>query len=380
MQLCNKMLSMLFAVVAICLTSVAFANVEAYNNAVEDVRGYLAGMNPEMARASLKDALKHATDRYQKTEIARLEECIYLIEDYLNVMSNFCANNALDDKEIKLSETDFAKIVEMKKDRVTVRAQGVNKTYQINQLSPKFVRILVGKSYNANKDNQAVFGAFEAFHPKGDRALAEKLWKAAGMNSQMMEELDVPRVPPIIQRGPDKRLSIPTDEEVAKGMEFVNNKFAKFIDNADTPQAKIKLSNQLIQMAAKNKAMTPGQKMACFKEAEKQVKDILQISPRYDVLEQKEKVFKTRTFRQRYELVSAANADPSDPDACKDIAAAAGKLLFECGETNRFDEAKKIIPLAKTAAQVCGNSKLFKYADQAEKYLEAQEKKNAASE
>ena len=289
MQLCNKMLSMLFAVVAICLTSVAFANVEAYNNAVEDVRGYLAGMNPEMARASLKDALKHATDRYQKTEIARLEECIYLIEDYLNVMSNFCANNALDDKEIKLSETDFAKIVEMKKDRVTVRAQGVNKTYQINQLSPKFVRILVGKSYNANKDNQAVFGAFEAFHPKGDRALAEKLWKAAGMSSQMMEELDVPRVPPIIQRGPDKRLSIPTDEEVAKGMEFVNNKFAKFIDNADTPQAKIKLSNQLIQMAAKNKAMTPGQKMACFKEAEKQVKDILQISPRYDVLEQKEK-------------------------------------------------------------------------------------------
>ena len=378
MQLCNKMLSMLFAVVAICLTSVAFANVEAYNNAVEDVRGYLAGMNPEMARASLKDALKHATDRYQKTEIARLEECIYLIEDYLNVMSNFCANNALDDKEIKLSETDFAKIVEMKKDRVTVRAQGVNKTYQINQLSPKFVRILVGKSYNANKDNQAVFGAFEAFHPKGDRALAEKLWKAAGMSSQMMEELDVPRVPPIIQRGPDKRLSIPTDEEVAKGMEFVNNKFAKFIDNADTPQAKIKLSNQLIQMAAKNKAMTPGQKMACFKEAEKQVKDILQISPRYDVLEQKEKVFKTRTFRQRYELVVNANADPSDPDACRDIAAAAGKLLFECGETNRFDEAKQIIPLAKTAAQVSGNSKLFKYADQAEKYLEPQEKKNAA--
>ena len=378
MRLCNKLLSSLFALVAFCWMGAALANVEAYNNAVEDVRGYLAGMNPEMARASLKDALKHATDRFQKTEIARLEECIYLIEDYLNVMSNFCANNQLD--EIKLSETEFVKIVEMKKDHVTVRSQGVNKTYQINQLSPKFVRILVGKSYNASQDNQAVFGTFEAFHPKGDRALAEKLWKAAGMSSQMMEELDVPRVPPIIQRGPDKRLSIPTDDEVAKGMEFVNNKFGKFIDNADTPQAKIKLSTQLIQAASKNKAMTPGQKMACFKVAEQQVKDILQISPRYDVMEQKEKVFKTRTFRQRYELVSTANADPSDPDACRDIAAVAGKLLFECGETNRFDEAKQIIPLAKTAAQVSGNSKLFKYADQAEKYLEAQEKKNAASD
>ena len=378
MRLCNKLFLTLFVLASFCCAGAAFANVEAYNNAVEDVRGYLAGMNPDMARASSKDALKHATDRFQKTEIARLEECIYLIEDYLNVMSNFCANNQLD--EIKLSETEFVKVVEMKKDHVTVRSQGVNKTYMINQLSPKFVRILVGKSYNASKDNQAVFGTFEAFHPKGDRVLAEKLWKAAGMSSQMMEELDVPRVPPIIQRGPDKRLSIPTDEEVEKGMEFVNNKFAKFIDNADTPQAKIKLSNQLIQTASKNKAMTPGQKMACFKVAEQQVKDILQISPRYDVLDQKEKVFKTRTFRQRYELVSNANADPSDPDACKDIAAAAGKLLFECGETNRFDEAKKIIPLAKTAAQVSGNSKLFKYADQAEKYLEAQEKKNAASE
>lgn len=378
MRLCNKLLSTLFAAVAFCWAGAALANVEAYNNAVEDVRGYLAGMNPEMARASLKDALKHATDRFQKTEIARLDECIYLIEDYLNVMSNFCANNQLD--EIKLSETEFVKIVEMKKDHITVRSQGVNKTYQINQLSPKFVRILVGKSYNASKDNQAVFGTFEAFHPKGDRILAEKLWKAAGMSSQMMEELDVPRVPPIIQRGPDKRLAIPTDEEVEKGMEFVNNKFAKFIENADTPQAKIKLSNQLIQTASKNKAMTPGQKMACFKVAEQQVKDILQISPRYDVLEQKEKVFKTRTFRQRYELVSNANADPSDPDACKDIAAAAGKLLFDCGETNRFDEAKQIIPLAKTAAQVCGNSKLFKYADQAEKFLEAQQKKNAMPE
>ena len=378
MRLSNKLLTMLFALAAFCCAGAALANVEAYNNAVEDVRGYLAGMNPEMARASLKEALQHATDRFQKTEIARLEECIYLIEDYLNVMSNFCTNNALDDKEIKLSETEFVKIVEMKKDHITVRAQGVNKTYQINQLSPKFVRILVGKSYNANKDNQAVFGTFEAFHPKGDRALAERLWKAAGMSSQMMEELDVPRVPPIIQRGPDKRLPVPSDNDVAKGMEFVNNKFGKFIDNADTPQAKIKLSNQLIQMASKNKALTPGQKMACFKVAEQQVKDILQISPRYDVLDQKEKVFKTRTFRQRYELVSTANADPSDPDACKDIAAAAGKLLFECGETNRFDEAKQIIPLAKTAAQVCGNSKLFKYADQAEKYLEAQAKKNAA--
>ena len=378
MQIGNKLLTMLFAAVAFCWMGAALANVEAYNNAVEDVRGYLAGMNPEMARASLKEALQHATDRFQKTEIARLEECIYLIEDYLNVMSNFCANNQLD--EIKLSETEFVKIVEMKKDHVTVRSQGVNKTYQINQLSPKFVRILVGKSYNASQDNQAVFGTFEAFHPKGDRALAEKLWKAAGMSSQMMEELDVPRVPPIIQRGPDKRLSIPTDDEVAKGMEFVNNKFGKFIDNADTPQAKIKLSTQLIQAASKNKAMTPGQKMACFKVAEQQVKDILQISPRYDVMEQKEKVFKTRTFRQRYELVSTANADPSDPDACRDIAAVAGKLLFECGETNRFDEAKQIIPLAKTAAQVSGNSKLFKYADQAEKYLEAQEKKNAASD
>ncbi|MBR6436796.1 MAG: hypothetical protein IKS45_09835 [Thermoguttaceae bacterium] len=376
MRLCNKLFLTLFVLASFCCSGAAFANVEAYNNAVEDVRGYLAGMNPDLARASLKDALKHATDRFQKTEIARLEECIYLIEDYLNVMSNFCANNQLD--EIKLSETEFVKVVEMKKDHVTVRSQGVNKTYMINQLSPKFVRILVGKSYNASKDNQAVFGTFEAFHPKGDRVLAEKQWKAAGMSSQMMEELDVPRVPPIIQRGPDKRLSIPTDEEVEKGMEFVNNKFAKFIDNADTPQAKIKLSNQLIQTASKNKAMTPGQKMACFKVAEQQVKDILQISPRYDVLDQKEKVFKTRTFRQRYELVSNANADPSDPDACKDIAAAAGKLLFECGETNRFDEAKQIIPLAKTAAQVSGNSKLFKYADQAEKYLEAQAKKNAA--
>ena len=376
MRMCNKLLTMLFAAVAFCWAGAAMANVEAYDNAVEDVRGYLAGMNPEMARASLKDALKHATDRYQKTEIARLDECINLIEDFLNVMSNFCANNQLD--EIKLSETEFVKIVEMKKDHITVRSQGVNKTYLINQLSPKFVRILVGKSYNASKDNQAVFGTFEAFHPKGDRVLAEKLWKAAGMSSQMMEELDVPRVPPIIQRGPDKRLSVPTEEEVEKGMEFVNNKFGKFIENADTPQAKVKLSNQLVQMASKNKALTPGQKMACFKVAEKQVKDLIQISPRYDVLEQKEKVFKTRTFRQRYELVVNANADPSDPDACRDIAAAAGKLLFDCGENNRFDEAKKIIPLAKTAAQVSGNSKLFKYADQAEKYLEAQEKKNAA--
>ena len=378
MRLSNKLLTMLFAAVAVFWTGAALADVEAYNNAVEDVRGYLAGMNPEMARASLKDALKHATDRYQKNEIARLDECVYLIEDFLNMMSNFCSNNSLDDKEIKLSDTEFVKIVEMKKDHVTVRAQGVNKTYQINQLSPKFVRILVGKSYNASKDNQATFGAFEAFHPKGDRALAERLWKAAGMSSQMMEELDVPRVPPIIQRGPDKRLSVPTEEEIEKGMEFVNNKFGKFIDNADTPQAKIKLSNQLIQMASNNKALTPGQKMACFKMAEKQVKDIIQISPRYDVLEQKEKVFKTRTFRQRYELVSGANADPSDPDACRDIAVAAGKLLFDCGENNRFDEAKQIIPLAKTAAQVSGNSKVYKYADQAEKYLEAQAKKNAA--
>ena len=378
MRMGNKLLTMLFAAVAFCWAGAALANVEAYDNAVEDVRGYLAGMNPEMARASLKDALKHATDRYQKTEIARLDECINLIEDYLSAMSNFCANNQLD--EIKLSETEFVKIVEMKKDHITVRSQGVNKTYLINQLSPKFVRILVGKSYNANKDNQAVFGAFEAFHPKGDRALARKLWTASSLDRRMLEELDVPRVPPIIQRGPDKRLSVPTEEEVEKGMEFVNNKFGKFIDNADTPQAKVKLSNQLVQMASKNKALTPGQKMACFKVAEKQVKDLIQISPRYDVLEQKEKVFKTRTFRQRYELVTAANADPSDPDACRDIAAAAGKLLFDCGENNRFDEAKQIIPLAKTAAQVSGNSKVYKYADQAEKYLEAQEKKNAASD
>ncbi|MBR0237365.1 MAG: hypothetical protein IJQ39_04690 [Thermoguttaceae bacterium] len=378
MQMSHKLLSALFVLVALCWTGVSYANIEAYDNAVEDVRGYLAGMNPELARASLKEALRHATDRYQKTEIARLDECINLIEDYLSAMSNFCANNTLD--EIKLSDTEFVKIVEMKKDHVTVRSQGVNKTYQINQMSPKFVRILVGKSYNANKDNQAVFGAFEAFHPKGDRALARRLWTASSLDRRMLEELDVPRVPPIIQRGPDKRLSVPTDEEVEKGMEFVNQKFAKFIDNADTPQLKIKLSTQLIQMASKNKSLTPGQKMACFKLAEKQVKDLIQISPRYDVMEQKEKVFKTRTFRQRYELVSAANADPSDPDACRDIAAAAGKLLFECGETNRFDEAKKIIPLAKTAAQVSGNSKLFKYADQAEKYLEAQEKKHAAQE
>ncbi|MBR5709557.1 MAG: hypothetical protein IKX40_02260 [Thermoguttaceae bacterium] len=378
MRMGNKLLTMLFAAVAFCWAGAALANVEAYDNAVEDVRGYLAGMNPEMARASLKDALKHATDRYQKTEIARLDECINLIEDYLSAMSNFCANNQLD--EIKLSETEFVKIVEMKKDHITVRSQGVNKTYLINQLSPKFVRILVGKSYNANKDNQAVFGAFEAFHPKGDRALARKLWTASSLDRRMLEELDVPRVPPIIQRGPDKRLSVPTEEEVEKGMEFVNNKFGKFIENADTPQAKVKLSNQLVQMASKNKALTPGQKMACFKVAEKQVKDLIQISPRYDVLEQKEKVFKTRTFRQRYELVTAANADPSDPDACRDIAAAAGKLLFDCGENNRFDEAKQIIPLAKTAAQVSGNSKVYKYADQAEKYLEAQEKKNAASD
>ena len=91
MRMCNKLLSLLIAAVAFCWMGAALANVEAYNNAVEDVRGYLAGMNPEMARASLKDALKHATDRYQKNEIARLEECVYLIEDFLNVMANFCS-------------------------------------------------------------------------------------------------------------------------------------------------------------------------------------------------------------------------------------------------------------------------------------------------
>lgn len=379
MTVLNKLVQTIFVLTAVFMSTFAFADEEAYYNAVEDARGYLAGMNPEMARAALKDASKHAKDNSKKIEIARLEECTNLIEDFLDTMSNFCANNTRD--EIKLSDTDFAKIVEMTKDHVTVRAQGVNKTYRINQLSPKFVRILVGgKSYNASRANQEVFGAFEAFHPKGDRELARKLWTAAKMSNQMLEELDEPRVPPIIQRGPDKRIAIPSDEELEKGMEFVKTKYAKFIENADTPQTKVKLSNQLIQAAAKNKSMTPGQKMACFKIAEQQVKDLIQISPRYDVLEQKEKVFKTRTFRQRFDLVSKANADPSDPAACKDIAAAAGKLLFECGENNRFDEAKQIIPLAKTAAQVSGNSKLYKYADQAEKYLEAQQKKNAASE
>lgn len=348
----------------------AEASSEIYDSAVEQARGALSGMNPAVARSALQQAQSEAKSKEQKEEVQRLEQCTDLIEEYLRTMSNFAQNCTT--TEIKLSETDYARIVDTSANHITVRAQGVNKHYAINQLSPKFVRLLVGAWYNKTADNKAIFGAFEAFHPKGDLAMARKLWSESSLDKSMLQELNVPRAAAIPGSSqPDTRLAIPSSEEIAGGKEFVKKKFASQLARATDDAQKARMALLLVKNAA-DKRFTPAQSFAALEMAEEFATGLPQISPLYDVWETKERLFKTSSYKKRLELCKSIKAESADKAACKDYAASVGKQLAQCGESGRYDDAKALIPLAKELARRGEIPALKRYVLQAEKFLENQ--------
>ena len=353
----------------------AQSDEDQYEDAAEQIRSALSGMNASAAQSALETAKPLAQTPDQQQELRRLEEIVPMIDSYVKWISQIAATCQL--TEIKLSDTVFVSVVEMTASEVTVRAEGKNKTYPINQLPPKLVRVMVKGIYDKSADNKAIYGAFEAFHPKGDRALARQLWEQAsksGLNtSALIPELDVPRVPPlVILPGQENRLSVPTKDEVAAGLETVLQKYAKQIDKAKTDPMKEKLALILLKTAAKDKKLSPAQRFALLDYIEQLGMELSRPGIACDALAAKSQFYQMNTVRKRLKLITNAQASTKPEKA--QLAQASGTLLQECGMTNRWDDARTLIPIVKKFATEGGVSAMLKLANQAQAYLEKNNK------
>lgn len=348
---------------------------EQYADAVEQVRSALSGMNALAATAALETAKPLAQTDEQKQELKRLEAIVPLIDSYVKWISQISASCQL--SEIKLSDTSFVSVVEMTASEVTVRAEGKNKTYSINQLPPKLVRIMVQGIYNKTPDNKAIYGAYEGFHPKGDRELARQLWEQAakaGLNTgSLIPELDVPRVPPLILLpGQENRMAIPSKEETESGLDSVLKKYSKQIEKAKTDPMKEKLAFVLLKPATKDKKMTAAERFALLNYIEQLGRDLSKPAIACEALAAKSQFYQINTVRKRIKLILTAEGQTKQENA--QLAQVSGSLLQECGLTNRWDDARTLIPLVKKFAAEGGAGAMIKLANQAEAYLEKSQK------
>ena len=361
------------------------ARRETFRQTVADARNSMAAHDLVAGRDHLGEAALCAQTDEEKARVDRLGKMIKYLEMFWDGIGQ-AVGGLKGGEEFVVADTVVI-VVEAGSDYVVVRAQGMNRRYATREIPHVLVMALADRWFADVASSKVLVGTYLAVDPKGDRERTRQLWEEAageGLNvTSLMPELERSLVGGsgvLSDNSPD---APSTGRDTAEeSQELVRRRFQSEYDRATSLPKKAALAKKLLATAkkagddlqvrlamlreARDLAIASGEaSVACdaidvvaeLQAADWQIGDVL--------------LMKT-------EALSEVSGNAVGRTGQKEVAQQALKLFGEAVAIGRFDEARKLAPLAVDAAKKSKNPQLILQATAAAKRLAAIKKKRVA--
>ncbi len=170
----------------------------AFRKLCAGIRADLGQQDVSSAREQLAELEKLASTPAEKEEFARLTALTESVEKFLDIladtMGQFKSGQVI---HLKDENDERVSVVESKRGELTVKRQGKNETYKLDNLTPERVNFVVGRIKGKDADFNVHYGAYLAMDTSTDREAVRKKWleaQAMGKDvSLLLPELEIPQ-------------------------------------------------------------------------------------------------------------------------------------------------------------------------------------------
>jgi hypothetical protein len=140
-------------------------------------RKALGERNTQAAKDHIDSAIKLAASEKQQELVAGLQELPKYVDGFWEAVRE--GLKGLEDAgELKVGNT-FVSIVEVGEGRLTIRANGQNRRYPLDELPAGLAVAIANRWFDDRPENKVCLGAFYFVDPRTDIAEAKRLWEEA---------------------------------------------------------------------------------------------------------------------------------------------------------------------------------------------------------
>jgi hypothetical protein len=140
-------------------------------------RKALGERNTQAAKDHIDSAIKLAASEKQQELVAGLQELPKYVDGFWEAVRE--GLKGLEDAgELKVGNT-FVSIVEVGEGRLTIRANGQNRRYPLDELPAGLAVAIANRWFDDRPENNVCLGAFYFVDPRTDIAEAKRLWEEA---------------------------------------------------------------------------------------------------------------------------------------------------------------------------------------------------------
>jgi hypothetical protein len=163
------------------------AKREAFRRAVSMARQAIGKRDFAGAKRHLKTAEANLQNPADEAELGRLELLLGNLEEFWKGMRKIVAG-LVPAQEIMLGETPII-VVQVDAKQLTVRSEGRNLTYRIDNLPRPIIEALAQSGFVKHPSTYVLLGTYMAMDPNGDRKRAQQLWEQAARQGEDVRDL-----------------------------------------------------------------------------------------------------------------------------------------------------------------------------------------------
>lgn len=327
--------------------------------AVAGIWESLAARDLETARGRLNSLAATVRSPDDRGLVRGLDSLVRYLEQFWQRMASVVPTLAAGE-EFAIGDT-YVVVVDGTREELTIRAAGRNRTYPIRQIPDVLVRMIAQRHFGNDVQSQAMYAAYLAVEPDGDRAQAQRIWE--GAQQQGLDTSDLLAVlelaPPPRGEPPGPRAPEPDATAKAQAANAISSEYAQQLGEARTPTARRRLAGEFLAAARDEERGTPRQFVFYQFARDWAIRAgdpetaALAVEGMADAFEVDRLALQADTFQQ---LAKTARSN----QAAAQLAQYALEATKSAASDSRNEEAHTLAQVALSAAQRSGNAALVR--------------------
>lgn len=319
-----------------------------------EARAAMAERQLKLAHEHLTAARAHAQSGDEQAQIDRLETLLHDLTEFWKGMGQILAS-LQPTEEIAIGE-QMAIVVSADARELTIRREGRNETYSLQQLPHELAVALAQARFAKSASSRVLLGAYLAVDPEGDRALARQLWEQAGKEGEDVADL-LAELGGSGAAAPSKTAPPADPARLAQAEASMKQSLKTDFEQAGSGLRKAELAKKLLERA-RTTAETPELQYVMLREACEQAAAAGKAALACLVVDQMARYYTVDELALKTAALDKAAKAAHGLQGYKEVAEQTLKLVEQAAAAGRSDEAKRLLAGAMAAAQKAKNINL----------------------
>lgn len=328
--------------------------------AVTDARVSLGEFDIEGARGFLDRAAGAVQGSEEAAQVERLRTLANYLEEFWKTMGKIVSGLEATE-EIVIGEERVI-VVETSPNRLIIKAQGRLRQYSpLDKMPHVLVTALAEGRFGKDASSKAVYGAYLAVAPDGDRQRARQLWEEAAQGGADVKDLFAElRAPGAPGSTGIERAEPPKEKAVLEECQrAVRERFKTEYADATSPAGKAELAKKLLQ-AGRGNTDEPDLRFVMLCEARDLAVAAGEVNVACAAIDALAKSHAVDLIDMKMAALEEIGKSARGLNSQKEIAQNALSLIAAAVKAKRTDEAKRLGELAISAAQKSKSTSLLK--------------------